>query len=67
VVKPNPCFLPGVAANLLGLAYDADDEGRRDDALALIEDAATAAEASGAWAISRHIEEARTRFGASER
>ncbi len=60
-------FLPGVAANLLGLAYVADEEGRRDDARALIEDAADAVKSSGAWAISRHVEEARTRFGAPER
>ncbi|WP_329084908.1 tetratricopeptide repeat protein [Streptosporangium sp. NBC_01469] len=54
-------FLPGVAANMVGLIYIAAAEGRRDDALALAEEAAALAEATGAKNIARQIEEARTR------
>ena len=50
---------PGVAANLVGLAYVAAGQGRRDDALALLEEAGTITEASGARAISRQVDEAR--------
>ncbi|MFC4532971.1 hypothetical protein [Sphaerisporangium dianthi] len=53
-------FLPGVAANLVGLAYVAAGQDRRQDALALIEEAGTIAEASGARGIMRQVEEART-------
>ncbi|MER5621920.1 tetratricopeptide repeat protein [Streptosporangium sp. NPDC002544] len=52
-------FLPGVAANLVGLCYIALAQGRRDDALALVEEAGALAEASGAKAILRQAEEAR--------
>jgi tetratricopeptide (TPR) repeat protein len=52
-------FLPGVAANLVGLTYIAAGQGRRDDALALIEEARAIAEASGARGILRQVEEAR--------
>jgi tetratricopeptide (TPR) repeat protein len=52
-------FMPGVAANLVGLAYIAAGEGRRDEALALIEEAGAIAEASGANGILRQVEEAR--------
>lgn len=52
-------FMPGVAANLVGLAYIAAGQGRRHDALALIEEAAAIAAASGAHGITRHVEEAR--------
>lgn len=52
-------FLPGVAANLVGLAYIADAQGRRDDALALVDEAETIAEATGAHGVMRQIEEAR--------
>ena len=52
-------FLPGVAANLVGLAYLAAQEGRHDEALALVEEAGTIAEASGARGVLRSVEEAR--------
>jgi tetratricopeptide (TPR) repeat protein len=52
-------FLPGVAANLVGLAYIAAGEGRREDALALVEEARAIAEASGAHGILPHVEAAR--------
>ncbi len=55
-------FLPGVAANLVGLAYIAAGEGRRDDAQALVEEAGAIAAASGAHGIMRSVEEARTRL-----
>jgi tetratricopeptide (TPR) repeat protein len=54
--------LPGVAANLVGLTYIAAGQGRRADALALIEKAATIAEASGAHGIMRQGEEARAQL-----
>jgi hypothetical protein len=52
-------FLPGVAANLVGLAYVAVEQDRRDDADALLDEAAAIAEASGAQGIMRMIDEAR--------
>ncbi|MFF3444552.1 tetratricopeptide repeat protein [Streptosporangium sp. NPDC002721] len=52
-------FLPGVAANLVGLIYIATAQGRRDDALALAEEGGALAEACGAKNITRQIEEAR--------
>jgi hypothetical protein len=55
-------FLPGVAANLVGLAYVAAAQGRREDALALIEEAGSIADASGARAILRQVDEARTQL-----
>ncbi len=55
-------FLPGVAANLVGLAHIAAGEGRRDKALALINEAAAIAEASGARGTLRWVEEARTQL-----
>jgi tetratricopeptide (TPR) repeat protein len=51
--------LPGVASNLIGLTYIAAAQGRREDALALIEEARAIAEASGAHGLMRHIEQAR--------
>ena len=51
-------FMPGVAANLVGLAYIAAGEGRRDEALAMLEEASTIAQTSGAHGVSRSIEEA---------
>jgi tetratricopeptide (TPR) repeat protein len=54
--------LPGVALNLVGLTYIAAAQGRRDDAMALIEEARAIAEASGAHAIMRHIEIARSQL-----
>jgi hypothetical protein len=52
--------MPGVAANLVGLAYIAAAEGRRDGALALIEEAGAIARASGADGITAQVEHART-------
>jgi len=52
-------FQPGVAAGLLALAEVAAEEGRRDDALAMIDEAAAIATASGANGIHRWIDEAR--------
>jgi hypothetical protein len=54
--------MPGVAANLVGLAYIAAGQGRRDDALALTEEAGAIAAASGAHGIMRHVEEARAQL-----
>jgi hypothetical protein len=48
-----------VASNLVGLTYIAVGQGRRDDALALIEEARAIAEASGARGLIRVIDEAR--------
>jgi tetratricopeptide (TPR) repeat protein len=53
-------FMPGVAANLVGLAYIAAADGRRDEALALIAEASAIAQASGADGIMRQVEEMRT-------
>jgi len=52
-------FAPGVAANLVGLAYIAAQEGRRDDAMTLIDEAGALAQSSGARAVFRTVEEAR--------
>ena len=51
--------LPGVAANLVGLAYIAAGQGRRDDALALADEADAIAEANDAQGIMRQVQEAR--------
>ncbi|MEV0388075.1 tetratricopeptide repeat protein [Nonomuraea sp. NPDC050643] len=53
-------FPAGVAANLVGLAYIALDEGRRDDAVALLDEAGALAEDDGAGGVMRHVQEART-------
>ena len=55
-------FLPGVAANLVGLAYIAAGQGRRDEALSLLAEAGAVAESSGADGILRHVEEARAQI-----
>jgi tetratricopeptide (TPR) repeat protein len=55
-------FLPGVAANLVGLAYIAAGEGRRDEALTLLDEAASIAETTGSQGITPSIEEARTQL-----
>ncbi|WP_020578212.1 tetratricopeptide repeat protein [Actinopolymorpha alba] len=52
--------LPGVAANMVGLAYVAAAQDRRADALATLDEAYAIAEAQGALAIVRQIQEART-------
>ncbi|WP_432922917.1 hypothetical protein ACQPZZ_25510 [Microbispora sp. CA-135349] len=55
-------FLPGVAANLVGLAYVTAGEGRRDEALRLLDEAGSIAEAAGADGILRHVREAQARL-----
>jgi hypothetical protein len=55
-------FMAGVAANMVGLIYIAAADGRRDDALELAAEAAEIAEASGAGAIARQVEEARSQI-----
>ena len=52
-------LMPGVAANLVGLAYIAAADGRRDDVPALLAEAAAIAEATGAHRIVRQVDEAR--------
>ncbi|GGR79415.1 hypothetical protein GCM10010169_24500 [Micromonospora fulviviridis] len=54
--------LPGVASNMIGLAYIAAAQDRRADALATLDEAHTIARAHGAHAIMRHIEQARTQI-----
>jgi tetratricopeptide (TPR) repeat protein len=54
--------LPGVAANLIGLAYIAAGQGRRDDALALLDEASAIAGAHQAQRILRQVSEARRTF-----
>ncbi|MEV4534477.1 tetratricopeptide repeat protein [Asanoa sp. NPDC049518] len=50
--------LPGVAANMVGLAYIAAGQGRHDDARAIIDEARAIAVASEAHGTLRSIEEA---------
>ncbi|WP_055585425.1 tetratricopeptide repeat protein [Streptacidiphilus griseoplanus] len=52
-------FLPGVAANLIGLAYLAAQQERRDDASALLGEAAELAAKTASQGILRQAEEAR--------
>ena len=52
-------LVPGVAANLVGLAYIAAAQERRDDALAILDEAARLAKASNAGRILRTVEQAR--------
>lgn len=51
--------LPGVAGNLVGLAYIAAARGRRDDALAILDEASTIAEATEARRILDQVSETR--------
>jgi hypothetical protein len=51
-------FLPGVAANLVGLIYIAVAQDRCDEAQALLEEARAIAEACGAERIMRQLDEA---------
>jgi tetratricopeptide (TPR) repeat protein len=51
--------LPGVAANMVGLAYIAAAQGRPADAKATLDEAYAIAESHGAHAIVRQIEQAR--------
>ncbi len=55
-------FMPGVAANLVGLAYIAAGDDRHDGARCLVEEARAIAEASGAQGILPSIEQARTQL-----
>jgi tetratricopeptide (TPR) repeat protein len=55
-------FMPGVAANLVALAYLAGEQGRPDDALALVEEAGAIATASDASAVARWADEARSQL-----
>ncbi|KUF13277.1 tetratricopeptide repeat protein [Streptomyces silvensis] len=52
-------FLPGVAANLIGLAYLAAQQGRRDEATALLEEAAELARSTDSHGVLRWVEGAR--------
>jgi len=52
-------FAAGVAANMVGLAYIAAGQGRRDEAFATLDTATIIAEASGAAGVLRSIDEAR--------
>ncbi|WP_410808929.1 tetratricopeptide repeat protein [Micromonospora sp. 067-2] len=54
--------LPGVASNMIGLAYIAAAQDRRADAIATLDEAYAIAHAHGAHAIVRHIERARTQI-----
>ena len=55
-------LMPGVAANLVGLAYIAAGDGNHDEALALLKEAGAIAGASGAYRITRQVEESRARL-----
>ncbi|WP_225830962.1 tetratricopeptide repeat protein [Streptomyces sp. NK08204] len=52
-------FLPGVAANLIGLAHLAAQQERHDDAVSLLEEAAELAETADAHGVLRWVAEAR--------
>ncbi|MFG2049210.1 tetratricopeptide repeat protein [Micromonospora sp. NPDC048935] len=54
--------LPGVAANMVGLAYIAAAQDRHPDAFAILDEANAIAQAHGAHAIVRQIEQARTQL-----
>lgn len=54
--------LPGVASNMVGLAYIAAAQDRRADAFATLDEALAIARAHDAHAIVRHIEQARARI-----
>ncbi|MFJ5229722.1 tetratricopeptide repeat protein [Kitasatospora sp. NPDC088391] len=56
-------FLPGVAANLVGLAHLATQQDRREDAAALLDEAAELARRSGAHAVAGWIDGARKETG----
>ena len=55
-------LMPGVAANLVGLAYVAAAGGHRDEALAHLKEAGAIAEASGAHRITLQVEESRAQL-----
>ncbi|MFF7454505.1 tetratricopeptide repeat protein [Kitasatospora sp. NPDC008115] len=52
-------FLPGVAANLVGLGYLAAQQDRREDAAALLAEAADLAGTAGADGVLRQVADAR--------
>ncbi|WP_327694424.1 tetratricopeptide repeat protein [Streptomyces sp. NBC_00459] len=52
-------FLPGVAANLVGLAHLAAQQERRDDAAALLDEATELCESTDAQGVLRWVAEAR--------
>lgn len=52
-------FLPGVAANLVGLAYLASQQDRRDDAATLLDEATELTRKSAAHGTARWVAEAR--------
>lgn len=54
--------MPGVAANMVGLAYIAAAQQRRSDAIATLDEAYAIADEHGAQAIKGQIELARTRI-----
>lgn len=56
-------FLPGVAANLVGLAYVAARQERRDDASSLLDEAATLAGSTESHGVLRQIAGAREELG----
>ncbi|MBB5629689.1 tetratricopeptide repeat protein [Sphaerisporangium krabiense] len=59
-------LLAGAAADQVGLIYIAVAQGRRDDALALAEEAYATAEACGAQRIMRQVTEARSQIMAPD-
>ncbi|MFJ5921680.1 tetratricopeptide repeat protein [Kitasatospora sp. NPDC092948] len=56
-------FLPGVAANLIGLAFLAAQQERPEDAAALLAEAAEIAEKSEAHGVLRGVADARAKLG----
>ena len=55
---------PGVAANLIGLAYIASAQSRQDDAVAILDEAAALAKASDAARILHMVDQARVNLSA---
>ncbi|MDG6105056.1 tetratricopeptide repeat protein [Dactylosporangium aurantiacum] len=55
-------LLPGVASNMIGLAYIAAAQDRRADALAILDEAHAIAGGHGAHAIVHHVERARAQI-----
>lgn len=58
---------PGVAANLIGLAYIAAGQARRDDAMALLDEASAIAETNDAPRILRSASQARAELSGRNR
>jgi tetratricopeptide (TPR) repeat protein len=56
-------LLPAVASNLIGLAYIAAAQDRRDDAMTLLDEAAAIADATEAMRVRRSVDEARAELG----